>query len=214
MINRSPISKIKSFSESHTLSKIYSIRMDRTEQRYVMKFLCMDRRKYKAIQTELSRVLKGHAVSVDVCKCWCRKFKARDFSMDGRVRPVKPPIAFSGAIMSLLSEEPFLSARVLTARFSSTHQTIKWVLVSDLGMRKFVRRWIPHDLSEANRRERVLKANLLPEELRADEGNEFANTMTGDESWFCLSYALDFMFATLTFDFRSGYFRRPAAGLP
>jgi hypothetical protein len=32
-------------------------------------------------------------------------------------------------------------------------------------MRKFVRRWIPHDFSEANRRERVLKANLLLEEL-------------------------------------------------
>jgi hypothetical protein len=33
------------------------------------------------------------------------------------------------------------------------------------------------------------------EELRADEGNKFANTMTGDESWFCLSYESDSMFA-------------------
>jgi hypothetical protein len=62
-------------------------------------------------------------------------------------------------------------------------------------MRKFVRRWIPHDLTEANRRERVLKANLLLEELRADEGNEFANTMAGDKSWFFLSCELDSMFA-------------------
>jgi hypothetical protein len=53
-------------------------------------------------------------------------------------------------------------------------------------MQKFVRRWIPHDSGEANRRECVLKINLLLEELRADEGNEFANTMTGDESWFYL----------------------------
>jgi hypothetical protein len=86
--------------------------------------------------------------------------------------------------------------------------------VSDLGIWKFVRRWIPHDLSEVNRRERVLKANLLLEELRTDEGNEFANTMTGNESWFCLSYESDSMFATLTFNFRSGHFWRPAAGLP
>jgi hypothetical protein len=49
-----------------------------------------------------------------------------------------------------------------------------------------VRRWMPHDLSEANRRECVLKTNLLLEELWADEGNEFANTMTGNESWFFL----------------------------
>jgi hypothetical protein len=84
--------------------------------------------------------------------------------------------------MSLLRDGPFLSARVLAVRLLSTHQTIKRVLVSDFGMRKFVRRWIRHGLSEGNRRERGLKANLLLEELRADEGNEFANTMTGDES--------------------------------
>jgi hypothetical protein len=117
----------------------------------------MDGRKYKAIHTDLSRVLKGHVVSVDVYKYWCRKFKAGDFSMDDRVRPGRPWIEVSGAIMSLLSHEPFLSARVLAVQLSSTHQTIKRVLMSDLGMRKFVIRWIPHDLNEANRKERVLK---------------------------------------------------------
>jgi hypothetical protein len=155
----------------------------------------MDGRKYKTIHTEFGRVLKEHAVSVDVCKYWCRKFKAGHFSMDDRVRPGRPPIELSGAIMSLLNDEPFLSARVLAVRLSSTHQTIKGVLASDLGMRKFVRRWIPHDLNKANRRERVLKANLLLEELRADEGNEFANTMTGDESWFFFSYESGSMFS-------------------
>jgi hypothetical protein len=114
--------------------------------------------------------------------------------MDDRVRPGRPPIELSGAIMSLLSNEPFLSARVLAVRLSSTHQTIKGALVSDLGMRQFVRRWIPHDLSEANRRERVLKVDLLLEDLRADEGNELANTMTGDESWLFLRYESDSMF--------------------
>jgi hypothetical protein len=113
--------------------------MDRTEQRYVMKFLFMDGRKYQTIHTELNPALKGHAVSVDVCKYWYRKFKAGDFSVDDRVRPGRPPIELSGAIMSLPSEEPFLSARVLAVRLSSTHQTIKRVPVSDLGVRKFVR---------------------------------------------------------------------------
>jgi hypothetical protein len=125
-----------------------------------MKFF-MDGRKYKTIHTELIRVLKGHAVSVDVCKYWCRKFKADDCSMDDRVRPGRGPIDLSGAIISLLSDKTFLSARVLAVRLSATHQTIKRVLLSDLGMRKFVRRWIPHDLSEVSRRGRVLKANLL-----------------------------------------------------
>jgi hypothetical protein len=174
----------------------------------------MDGRKHKAIHIKFSRVPKGHAISVDVCKYWCRKFKAGDFSMDDWVRPGKPPIELSCAIMSLLSHEPCLSARVLAVQLSSTHQTIIRVLVSDLGMRKFVKRWIPHDLSEVNQREWVLKANLLLEEFRADEGNEFANTMIGGESWFYLSYKSDSVFATLTFNFRSGHFWKPAADLP
>jgi hypothetical protein len=100
-----------------------------------MKFLFMDGIKCKAIHTDLSRVLKGHAVSVNVCKYWCRRFKAGNFSMDDRVRPRRPPIELSGAIMSLLSDEPFLSAPVLAVRLSSTHQTINRVMMSHLGMR-------------------------------------------------------------------------------
>jgi hypothetical protein len=103
-----------------------------------MKFLFMDERNYKAIHTELSRVLKGHAVSVDVCKYSHRKLKAGDFSMDDRVKPGRSPVELCSTIMSLLSDEPFLSHRVLAVRLSSTHQTIKGALVSDLGMRKFV----------------------------------------------------------------------------
>jgi hypothetical protein len=99
-----------------------------------MKFFFMNERKHKAIHTEFSRVLKGHSASVDVCKYWCRKFKAGDFSMDDPVRPGRPPIELFSAIMSLLSDEPFLSARLLAVPFSSTHQTIKRVLVNDLGM--------------------------------------------------------------------------------
>jgi hypothetical protein len=172
----------------------------------MMKFLFMDGRKYKTIHTELSQVLTGQAVSADVCKYWCRQFKAGDFSMDDRVRPGRPLIELSVATMNLLSDEPFLSARVLAVRLSATHQTLKRVLVSDFGMPKFVRRWISHVLSEANRRKRVLKANLPLEKLRADERNEFAKTMTGDESWFSFSYESDSMFATLPFNFRSGHF--------
>jgi hypothetical protein len=104
--------------------------MDRTEQRYVMKFLFMEGRKYKAIHTELSRVLEGHVVSVDVCKYWCRKFKAGDFSMDDRVRPGSPPIELSDAIMSLLSGEPLFrlgfSHYDFHRRTRQSHESGEW----------------------------------------------------------------------------------------
>jgi hypothetical protein len=72
-----------------------------------MKLFFMDGRKSKAIHTELSRVLEGRAVSVDVYKYWFWKVKAGDFSMGDRVRPGRPLIELPGAVMSLLSDEPF-----------------------------------------------------------------------------------------------------------
>jgi hypothetical protein len=54
MINQSPIRSVKSFSESRKLSDVSGIRMDRTKQRYVMKFPFMEGRKYKAIHTEVA----------------------------------------------------------------------------------------------------------------------------------------------------------------
>jgi hypothetical protein len=78
--------------------------------------------------------------------------------------------------MAMPADEPFLSARVLAVRPSTTHKTIKHALERGLGMRAFVRRWIPHRLSEPNKRERVIEATSLLEALRADERNNFANT--------------------------------------
>jgi hypothetical protein len=171
-----------------------------------MKFLLMDGKNTRQITPNLAEFSRDIPSRLMFANIGVESSRRPDFSMDERLRAGRPRIELFGAIMSLLSDEPFLSARILAVRLSSTHQTIKRVLVNDLGMRKFVRRWILHDLSEVNRREQVLKADLLLEELRADERNEFANIMTGDGSWFCLSSESDSMFATLTFNFRSGHF--------
>jgi hypothetical protein len=68
--------------------------------------------------------------------------------MDDRVSPRRLPIELFGAIMSLLSDEPFHVARVLAVRLSSRDQTVKRIVLHDLGMRKSGRRWMQHHLSD------------------------------------------------------------------
>jgi hypothetical protein len=96
----------KIVSRLRRLLYVYDFIMDRIEQRYIMKFLFMDGKGYKAIHTELSRVLKEHAVTIDVCTYWCRRFKAGDFSMDDQARPGRPPTLLADAIMAMLADEP------------------------------------------------------------------------------------------------------------
>ena len=54
-------------------------------------------------------------------------------------------------------------------------------LVRDLGMRKFVSRWVPHELSDRNKADRVELSKGLLTELRT---GDIRDIITGDESWF------------------------------
>jgi histone-lysine N-methyltransferase SETMAR len=160
-----------------------------------MKFLFVKGLKYKAIHRDLSTVLGEDAVSLDMVKRWCRRFKDGNLCLADENRPGRPKSDLADSISRLLEKESFLSARTLARKLESSPQTIKRVLATDLGMRKFTRRWIPHFLTAAQTVQRVADARRLLKSLKADQKNNFRNIMTGDESWFYYQYESDAMFA-------------------
>jgi hypothetical protein len=74
------------------------------------------------------------------------------------------------------------SARVLTKRPVLSSNIIKEILSHDLGMRKFRRRWVPHELSAREKAKRVVDPRMLSQALRNDQSQNFSHIMTGDES--------------------------------
>jgi hypothetical protein len=159
-----------------------SIKKDKYEQRRLMKFFFLQGKRYKAICGELRAILGEVAVSLASAKPWCQRFSALDFSLDDDNKPGRPLSDRAPIISQLLLNEPFLSACVLPSRFATSPHTIKETSALDLGMRKFTRRWMPHELTPANKAQRVEDAQTPLPAPGSDSEKHFAHIMTGDES--------------------------------
>jgi hypothetical protein len=62
--------------------------------------------------------------------------------------------------------------------------TVKEILQTELGMRKFSRRWVPHSLTYAQKVARVEASIEILRILQNSEANDFDGIATGDELWF------------------------------
>jgi hypothetical protein len=182
-------------SHQKVKTQVQRIKMENHQQRCVMKFLFMQGKRSKAIHGELRRVLEEAAVSLTTIKRWCRRFKDGNFSLDDEFRSGRPGNDIGAAISQFLSKEPFLSASVLAKRLVTSPHTIKKILTRDLGMRKFTRRWVYHDLRAIDKGTGIVDARTLLQALRNDQSRGFIHIMTGHKSWFYYNYESPTMFA-------------------
>jgi hypothetical protein len=80
-----------------------------------------------------------------------QKFKNDDFSCDDDDDDSRPDrlLAIFGAILhKFLDKYPFSRARVISRHFRFSHQTMKEILIRELGLKQFSRRWVVHLLSD------------------------------------------------------------------
>jgi hypothetical protein len=67
-------------------------------------------------------------------------------------------------------------------------------------MRKFLRLWVPHFISPAQKVAHVEASKTTLRVLQAAESNDFEGITTGDESWFRYCYPSLTMFARAPFE--------------
>jgi hypothetical protein len=85
-----------------------------------MKFLFMQRKRFKAIHRKLRRVLGEAAVGLVTVKRWRRRFKDGNSSLDDEFRSGRPRSHIGEAISRFLSKEPFLSAQALAKKLATS----------------------------------------------------------------------------------------------
>jgi histone-lysine N-methyltransferase SETMAR len=91
-------------------------------------------------------------------------------------------------IKVLIDSDPFLSLRKIAEEVDSSKDTVRRILIAQLGLKKLHSRWIPHMLTGTQKKVRVERAREMLEILRVHEKTEFRDVITGDESWFLYSY--------------------------
>jgi hypothetical protein len=100
------------------------------------------------------------------------------------------------ALSRFLSKYLFTSARIIAAHFWVARHSVKTILEREFGLQKFSRRWLLHQLSEAQKESRVDSSRELFQILEDRRELQFDEIATGDESWFRYLIQSDSMFAS------------------
>jgi histone-lysine N-methyltransferase SETMAR len=169
--------------------------MNEHKQRFEIKFIWLQEHGSKVIHAQLRGILGPCAVSLPTVKRWLRRFRAGDTSCEDQPRSGRPLAILGDVLGKFLSKHPFASAKIMAAHFNLTPTTVKEILIRELGFRKFTRRWVPHLLSAAQKKDRVDQCKLLLGLLREQSAHNFNTIATGDESWFRYAYPARTMYA-------------------
>jgi len=104
---------------------------------------------------------------------WYARFKSVVETIEDEARPGRPfsvrNEGLTAKVRKRIQEESCVTVRVMADEFGVNRETIRRILVEDLGKRKVVSRFVPHALSHDQRHERLQYAkdivNLLAPEL-------------------------------------------------
>jgi hypothetical protein len=140
-----------------------------------------------------SCLLAGHVL---LSRCVAFDREVMGPSLQRRRYIVRRPLTILGDVVSkFLLKCPFDTANIIAKHFDISVSTVKDLLIRELGLRRFTRRWVPHSPSAAQKRERGTQSRLLLDLLRQHQAPDFKAVATGDESWFCYVYSALTIFA-------------------
>ena len=152
--------------------------------RVVIQYLVIKGFTVEGIHKELVSVQGAEAPSLITVARWAARFRTGERSVDDRPRSGRPQIdGLAQSIQEHLIEDPHASLRSAAAALGVSHMTVRNGL-QQLGLRYHCTRWVPHVLTEGNRRQRVQVAKDILDMIGEMTAEQLPNLVTADESWF------------------------------
>jgi hypothetical protein len=158
--------------------------MDKSEQRFIVKFFFLKCLGAKAIHRELTAVLDSTAYSLSQATGWRGRLATDKLSRQDEFRRGSPPHVLGKALTAFLEEFPFGSAAVTAKQFSQSKSIVKEILRQELGLQRFSGKWVPHSLSDRQKADRRRMAIDLLSVLRRQRPLSFSRIVTENESLF------------------------------
>jgi hypothetical protein len=175
-------------------------KMEKREQRFVIKCLWLRGEDLRQIYHELFTTLRSDTSSEDSVQYWVTRFDSRDTGCEEIARADQPLTDLAEPLHLFLDDYPFAIARMLSRHFNVSATTAKEILARDLGLREFARRWVPQTLSDPQKVKGVEASTKRFRILNELEVDSFDGITTGDESWFQSRYESSAMFMKLPHD--------------
>lgn len=160
---------------------------DHIEIRAVIKFLVAKGYNAREIETELKNTYLDKAPAYSTVAKWAAEFKRGRTSLFDDPRSGRPADTCTPeiieAVRKLIEKDPRIKAHELAAIVKLSKTSVLRILHDELNLSKLSARWIPRNLTEAQKRDRVRKARALLRRYRDDPDNFVDRVVTGDEVW-------------------------------
>jgi len=163
--------------------------MEKIEYRAYIKIRALLGVSAQAITNELVLVHGDQAPKYSTVAKWAALFKDGRESLEDDPRSGRPQTTYTAEnieqVRAIIEENPHATHDIIEALTSINHFTINEIIHNALKKRKLASRWVPHELTDQNRKDRVeaCKENLA---LFRNDPWRLCDIITGDESWFYL----------------------------
>ena len=137
--------------------------------------------------TEISTAFGPSCVSYDTVRRWKNKFESGVESIKNAPKSGRPKSAARKEIVSKIKEiiegDARFTVRDIARKVGISLSTVHHILKKHLKVRKISARWVPHLLTDEQKRQRVKVAKKLLQMFPKYDKKQFANVVTGDETW-------------------------------
>lgn len=140
----------------------------------------------REIHTELCDAWGDTYVSYPTVAEWIRHFREGRTSLEDDPRAGRPVTEATdrniAIVRALIDENPHISIRYIVFETSLSYGNVSRIIHDDLKLKKLCARWIPHELSDQTKKQRVdiCRNNLA--KLKSGQWR-LCDIVTGDESW-------------------------------
>ena len=141
----------------------------------------------KQLMTELSTAYGPSCVSYDTVRRWKKKFEYGVESIKNAPKSGRSKSASRKEIVSKIKEiiegDARFTVHDIARKVGISLSTVHLILKKHLKVRKSSARWVPHLLTDEQKRQRVKVAKNLLQTFPKYDKKPFANVVTGDETW-------------------------------
>ena len=141
----------------------------------------------KKLMTEISTAFGPSCVSYDTVRRWKKKFESGVESIKNAPKSGRPKSASRKEIVSKIKEiiegDARFTVRDIARKVGISLSTVHLILKKHLKVRKISARWVPHLLTDEQKRQRVKVAKKLLQMFPKYDKKQFANVVIGDETW-------------------------------
>jgi histone-lysine N-methyltransferase SETMAR len=167
-------------------------KMAACSERQNVKFLTLHKWKEGLSVTQIHQTLVSDGIkdtpSLHIVRRWVAEFKHGNESLSHRHHTGRQVTSVTRAnieqVRLLIEEDPYLSIKRVSTVLSISVGSAHTILHDHLNLKKVCARWIPHLLSDEQKRHRVASAQEMLDIFEGADRGRLTDIVTGDEKWF------------------------------